>query len=490
VLPVLDGLDEMDADPEPGYASRAGHAMRKLNAYQRGLDKAELLLTCRGRTYRALEAAQVWVQDAARVDICLVDEAMAREFFTRRVDDLARWRDVLEAFELNPNGPLATGLSTPWRLTLAATVYEQRNPRTGAYLHDPRTLLSPALDTADAVGEHLLSLFIPAATALHPGPKGISYTPAQVHAWLQVLASHLNHNATTARTVGGRTLSSTDIVLHELWPLAGTRLPRAVSAGVITLMWLASSAILLAQVPIGFTQSLLVALGLVAVAGAWTALMAWGIVWPQPSRADLRRLRTSAGRRSFAKWALVGLLGGLAFGLAVDLAGRPTDLLAFGLVAGLVGGLMGGLEVSGTLGVVSPKDVVRGDLAFGLAIGLTGVLAFGLAVGLTGRPTDVLAFGLLIGLAFELVGALKGVLAFGLSAGLSAGLSGGLSTGLGGLRYVVLLLCTHRWSSRWLPWRLGRFLHWCYGAGLIRVAGIAYQFRHRELQDYLARADT
>jgi hypothetical protein len=39
-----------------------------------------------------------------------------------------------------------------------------------------------------------------------------------------------------------------------------------------------------------------------------------------------------------------------------------------------------------------------------------------------------------------------------------------------------------------LPWRLGRFLHWCYtDAGLVRTAGIAYQFRHRELQDYLAR---
>ena len=45
---------------------------------------------------------------------------------------------------------------------------------------------------------------------------------------------------------------------------------------------------------------------------------------------------------------------------------------------------------------------------------------------------------------------------------------------------------TRRWSNHWLPWRFGRFLHWCYEAGLIRVAGISYQFRHRELQDYLA----
>jgi hypothetical protein len=37
-----------------------------------------------------------------------------------------------------------------------------------------------------------------------------------------------------------------------------------------------------------------------------------------------------------------------------------------------------------------------------------------------------------------------------------------------------------------LPWRLSRFLNWCCEAGLIRVVGVAYQFRHRELQDYLS----
>ncbi|NBE94510.1 MULTISPECIES: hypothetical protein [unclassified Nonomuraea] len=27
---------------------------------------------------------------------------------------------------------------------------------------------------------------------------------------------------------------------------------------------------------------------------------------------------------------------------------------------------------------------------------------------------------------------------------------------------------------------------WWFGAGLLRISGTAYQFRHRELQDYLA----
>jgi hypothetical protein len=37
-----------------------------------------------------------------------------------------------------------------------------------------------------------------------------------------------------------------------------------------------------------------------------------------------------------------------------------------------------------------------------------------------------------------------------------------------------------------LPLRLGRFLVWAHGAGLVRVAGIAYQFRHAEFQHWLA----
>jgi hypothetical protein len=51
--------------------------------------------------------------------------------------------------------------------------------------------------------------------------------------------------------------------------------------------------------------------------------------------------------------------------------------------------------------------------------------------------------------------------------------------------YVALLMCT-RHSPQALPWRLGRFLGWAEEAGLLRIAGTAYQFRHLELQDWPA----
>jgi hypothetical protein len=35
------------------------------------------------------------------------------------------------------------------------------------------------------------------------------------------------------------------------------------------------------------------------------------------------------------------------------------------------------------------------------------------------------------------------------------------------------------------PVRFAAFLNWAQHAGLLRVSGVAYQFRHRQLQDWL-----
>ena len=94
-----------------------------------------------------------------------------------------------------------------------------------------------------------------------------------------------------------------------------------------------------------------------------------------------------------------------------------------------------------------------------------------------------------------------GGLAFGLAGGIAVGLgpadrpgggpANGLAFGLywlagGGRRYLVFLLCIRGG----LPWRLGTFLNWAYEAGHLRISGVAYQFRHRELQDWLTAHPT
>lgn len=177
VLPVLDGLDETDAEEHPGYTSRAAQIIRACNTYLTGVDKAAVVLTCRISQYEALEQASEWVHDAARVQLRPVGLPAARGFLTRRVTDEDRWQAVLDAMRRGGNRPLARALSTPWRLTLAAIVYDQRDPVTGGYLHDPAELTSARLDSEDKIRDHLLGMLIPAVTTVH----GHHYSTHRVH---------------------------------------------------------------------------------------------------------------------------------------------------------------------------------------------------------------------------------------------------------------------------------------------------------------------
>lgn len=484
VLPIIDGLDEMDAADRPGYASRAARTIRACNAYLEARQKAAMVLTCRIEQYEALETADTWVHDAARIEINDVGMPAARSFLAARADDEERWKPVLEAMRRGGSPHLRKALSTPWRLTLAAAVYEQRDAA-GEYLREPRALVSTELNTEEKVRDHLLELFIPAVAALHHG----FYPDALAHRWLATLARYLRENAGTgttgARTAAGRALSGTDLVLQDLWPLAGSRLPRATSIPVAVLAWAGLTAYVRTHDPFGINlpQALGETTPIFVILTSFLLLRK--NAWPSPSRLALQRLRTRSGRRkvrgSFAAGFAAGLATGLVlwlaivllvmFGLGVTLV--LTRVLAVGLAVGLVFGLVRGLVRALTAGLIEtdfspigPRETLRSSIVSGLVRGLV--------------------FGLVSGSAVWLVFSQVFWSSFGLAEGLAIGFTAGLTLEPTGPRYVALLLCTRRWTGRWLPWRLGRFLNWCYNAGLLRVAGIGYQFRHRELQDYLA----
>jgi hypothetical protein len=428
ILPVLDGLDEMDAGDTPGYGSRARQALDVLNAFQRGRAKANLVLTCRSGQYQALEALEVWAQDSARVEIGQISPAQARLFIQQRVGSPARWQGVLDTLDQAPSSPLGRALSTPWRLTVAVTVYEQRGLG-GAYLHSPQDLIRPELSSDRAVRDHLLNLFLQDATARHHGPRSDTYTPDQVRAWLGVLAAYLNTNAATGRTVAGRTLSGIDLVLHELWPVAGSRRPRIAHLALVAGVFLGGAALGMWGFGINLSGG-----AVLTMAVALSALgLTYAEAWPVPSRIDLGKLRTPQGRRTAVFWLADALMPSIAF--LIWSLGRRT--------------------AAGTLSVVDPRVLVRINLTSGLVAGLVFVLAAGNA------PTTVwIVMGIMLAPAAGLVGN-------------------------AGMRYIALLLCT-RLGPRALPWRLARFLQWATKAGLLRGAGIAHQFRHRELQDWLA----
>ncbi|MFF3565742.1 NACHT domain-containing protein [Streptomyces sp. NPDC002574] len=435
VLPVLDGLDEMDptlpdGTPDPD-APRARAVLQHLDAHRVRGEPGPVVLTCRTAHLEAL-AGLGTLRDSARIALAPVTPTHAITYLTTRAQDRTRWQPLIDHLTMDPSGPLGTLLSTPWRLCLTATVYH----------HDgnPHELTSHA--TAQALDDHLLARFIPAATRLYPHPHSSSgrnraYRSDQVHRWLH----HLTHGLTPATGAPTPAGAGSDLVLHELWPLAGRTRVRIIDAILTT------TSVVLLTIPLAWSipdRSLAVfAMGLFAVV---FALMGATAHPAPPSRLGLSRPAVP-GRT---------VMGALAFGFTLSLVAQLMGWLVSALLGVLVVGLWAGMEVPPAR-EARPWGLLRDDLALKLTLGLVVALVGGLAVTLTFRPVTGLAFGLVTLLAFALTSAVV-------------------------RRYAVFLLCTR---GR-MPFRLVVFLDWACGAGLLRYAGPAYQFRHRELQQWLA----
>lgn len=164
ILPVVDGIDEMDPDGEP---RRVQHLVTELNASMRGLKRAPVVVTCRYSGHHAL------TQDLDRIThielIPLTDHEIAAfledQFYD--VTERGRWDQVLELLHGYPDGILSAELATPWRLTLALTA-----TRAGA---DPAELIPPAPDIAGQAAQRytaevdglLLGGYVRVAVGLH-----------------------------------------------------------------------------------------------------------------------------------------------------------------------------------------------------------------------------------------------------------------------------------------------------------------------------------
>ncbi|MFE0515052.1 NACHT domain-containing protein [Streptomyces sp. NPDC058964] len=473
ILPVLDGLDEMDPPDEEVAPSRAARALTALNRYQVGRHKAALIVTSRTTVYEQL-ARRTRLLDAAHVEIQPVTTDQAQAFMDARVQDPQQWRPVIEHARRSPGSAVTSMLSTPWLLTLALTAYEAEG--------DPSELLH--FTDRDDLRNHLLHRFVPAATALHTTGNRPPYRLDQVEHWLSVLARYLDDNTRTPRAVSGQLLSGTDIMPHRIWPLAGTRtrvIDTAISSisALLLLAWMGSLSVNdRTQIP----SSLVIAL----LAIGWI-IAAAKMAWPVPKGIDPGRLRTPDGRRAVIGPVAFGAVAALALALtsalpspAPGLAGYIAQDLALLLPLGLVGGLAFGLrhnleDTAQSSKYRGPADLVRADLCAGLLVGFTAGCAASL--GLT--IPNIIAYGQDQALFSDLLEVIISAIASGTALAIV------VSTVWAGAwrRYIATVLCTR---GR-LPWRINRFLAWAYTAGILRMSGSAYQFRHRELQDHLAQ---
>jgi hypothetical protein len=499
VLPILDGLDEMDDEGSvgaDGLPPRAGTVVRALNQ-DPGTGLRPVVLTCREHRYRQLltaggePGASPALEDATAVTVQPLTPAQITGYLTYRFPGPPesgpagldpRWQPVADAVAADPAGALAAALGTPWRLFLAVTGYHAGDTR-------PAELAELARTHPGDLDAHLLGRLVPETTRQHRRPDGTRYQPEEGTRGLATLARHLAWQ----QAHGG---SGTDLKINELWRAAGPWTPRYLHAALVAVPGICFTPLDLVMNIVASKQIHTFSLSRLAL--DYGFFFVFGILLPSlfafsrssgTHRANFRRLRCLgvAELRILAFWLAAGIAVGLAVGLAAGLMyGFSTWVVAW-LMAGLAGGLVYGLGrivEEAPRAIDRPSALLREDLSFGLAfwvlLGLGGGLAYGLVVG---RGSSELTYGAAVGHAVGL-GDGSGDVAYGLIYGLVLGLAFGL-TNPGWPRFVITSAILSRRDV--IPGSLRDFLDWTYSAGLLRLSGTSLQFRHIEFQQWAER---
>jgi hypothetical protein len=481
ILPVLDGLDEIGArQAEENPLDRQFRVLRRLNSSVgawKGTEPIPVVVTCRTGDYRQLKAAAGGLLNSAVVAVQPLDRRLIREYLLARFDpaltlesaDRAQWLEFAGRLDHYPESVLERCLTSPWYLSLAISAC-----RAG------ETTVAD-LEIFHDIGEleqYLTELSISAAVRLYPeGLRSVDsiardgtpermveneaqYDSEDVRRWLTTLAEHLDWQA-------GNGMSPTNIELRALWRLAAKNNdhPRLVHASIGVIGGILAG-ILGGEVADGVAgvviMSLTIALG--AGFGLWAGLRSN----PRPSRVTLPRADEKRGRAVIFLTVLIAV----AAGFAGDLIGKSAAIgVSEGVSAGFATLVLAGFG-DRRVKALSPSDALRTDLFFGLVAGIVYVAVGGLPGGLTG--------GLLSHLHLNKYLTVPGSVALALIIGLTAGIS--LASRCW-LRYAISV--TMEASRRRIPLRFARFMDWAYGAGLLRITGISYQFRHEKLKSSL-----
>ncbi|MGW3177200.1 trypsin-like serine protease [Streptomyces sp. NPDC001153] len=519
IMPVLDGLDEMD--PTDGGRPRAVAALAQLNRFA-----GSLALTCRSDEYTEICRTDQRLLDCATVRIEEVQPVDGRRFLDERSRNRARLAELKD--DLFATGTATSAvLSSPWMLTLASLASQ-----TEAGAAKLRSFIGvPASGGREQEELHaaLLEELIPSLCEPDPADRRRPYQAQAVTQWLRLLTASLRGGHAAPTDGSGAVVPSRDLAIHTLWPVAGPRSARYAAAAITVACWLPALLSLAAclhhnhalPLPGAVLLALLTPAPLLSV---WNARARY----VQPRRILFQRLRSRLG---WSRIALGATLGGVLmlplthlFGPGFALAVGAGFAAVFGF--GLALSVRADIDRRHLVAVSTPSalavTVAAGFLAgrLGDFIGLTagcGAGAIGLAVGVPaglraarrnnggdpdpdppGVPTplsplrnDAMA-GVVSGavvVALTLYGTLSVEwLRVSWPLAVITALACGVAAGPGFVavtsrQYLGLISATRGK----LPLRLAAFLRWCHERGLLRSAGTVYQVRHDELLEWLRR---
>jgi NACHT domain len=504
VLMVLDGLDEMNKASQP-------EALRRLSAFAAG--NWEFVVTCRTEDYaRTVYQAQ---EPLAKTPVIALgplemDNVIQylRDTPLLQGPSAGRWNRFLEDLVTEPDGPLATAMTSSLVVWLVRTNY--RGPET-----DPGDLL--ALSSAEQITVYLLNGLVDAVYSEEVARKGRrpypKLQPQDREVQRERLVYFADYLSRQLRKVDGKKEGDKRLDI-EWWYM-----PRVVpkwfvggTVGVICGCLLGASVGLATTIKFGRTVGLVVGVAFAIVAAIHAGTTS--VRWQDEPRAV--GFSFSLTLRRIASCVAVAIGVGACFGYAADCGG--------GLVPALV-----------TAAVVGPLCAMAIYPTFGKwpagATGVSASLALGLAAGLFGhRPAPAIAAAA-AGLTFLvsafiftgvfqnasrekavspeslLRGDRNGSLIVALTAGLAFAVVFGLALGplVGLLAFVGLTVTAAFTVSMWgaftltriwlalfrgMPLSIMGFLREAYSRGVLRRAGGAFQFRHVRVQERLAASAT
>lgn len=450
IFPVLDGLDEMDS--QVITKERSDIAISRINDYIALTPLCRIVVICRSgpRYYEQLARR---VNNADEIEVERLKPHQIVGYIKDHCGDeatLCSWQPVIDVLESRRSSLLLSVLDTPWRMSAAVTF--------SLLGGDPMNLLPNQSEMSGSiarseyskrVGLLLMESYVNSRVAVH---RRGGTSAAKRMMQLRIIADMLIANNNAAH-------EGNQILLHQWWRVVGERkitvmqMTAAWLALHVPLFVLANFFISYVAVKTKFTFIVLV----VNYATIMLFSLRYGTTRKGPISFHWETMRSARGR-----WAMVVLL---------------VLTVTVGVSTGLVEGAFYGIGfsvISVALSVLilasvgpDPANATR-PLAT-----LTDDRNFALIVGLVVGAYATLYYVTLLGLAVALTFASMCVI-------------GSLFASYY-MRYFVTV--TYGGLTRDLPWRLAHFLDWCYQAGLLRISGPGYQFRHQELLEYLGDSE-
>ncbi|MFI5720969.1 NACHT domain-containing protein [Nocardia sp. NPDC051750] len=475
ILPVLDGLDEMDPIDEPPARARAALDQLNENPWRR----RPVIVISRAATYAQARELRIGgdagLHAATAVTLRPLTTPEIVEYL-RRCRELEgihehQWSPVIDRLRAEPAGALAEALRTPWLLTLS-TAHLRTHRRAGA------DELTGATDL-ESIREVLFAALIPAAVAgLSREDRKRRYDQPQVHRWLHNLARHCDRREMHDR-------HGSDIALDEVWRLAGNRcrLVHGLLAGLLLGTMFSITPVVAQSLPLDsiFGASLLgspLLRGPLQFTAGFLVGFAAGLRPGTPARRTVSHLFGPGELRGWLVSLGIGLVAGTVCGISIGFVAGNALGPGRGFLAGLICTLGFGPVIAIVVRLASQLPHKRPILDERRAIRDDALVGISLAsvIGVFLTLMFTLLYLVVVEASADSLIRLPPV-------GLTYILFAALFISPASMRYLCakLIFALDSTFSR----RPGPFLEWARDAGLLRVTGEAYQFRHQTYQQWL-----